>query len=160
MPPRLTFEYNPLSCAYPDDESDKDLFLQVSNTSPSPSPHRTVLLYWVNTVFDDGEEVWQVVRLHRHEDDGAHKYVYPDMLVVEGASEREHHQTFGLGTFSRDQREAVLECADDVAVAHGDGDGEGQQSARWMGELLERMVQEGLVARGAVDVIRDAVPLP
>jgi len=78
MPPRSTFECNPLSCAYP--ESDKDLFLQASNTS-SLSPHRTVLLYWVNTVFDDGEEVWQVVRLHRREHDGAHNLFLDGMAA-------------------------------------------------------------------------------
>ncbi|KAI9567702.1 hypothetical protein HD554DRAFT_935176 [Boletus coccyginus] len=157
MPQRLTFEYNPLSYAYPDDESEKELFLQASN--PGLASHlRAVLIYWVNIVFSDGEEVWQVVRLDRREDSDVHKYVYPDMIVVDGC-EREHHETFSLGVFSRDQREAVLECADDVAYEERSPEEEGQ-CVRWMRDLLERMVGEGLVQRAVVDAIRDAVPLP
>lgn len=153
MPPPLTFEYNPLSYAYPDDESDKELFLQASGTIASRL--RAVLVYWVNVVFSDGEEVWQVVRLDQR--DSVHKYVYPDLIVVDGC-EREHNETFSLGVFSRDQREAVLECADDVEYDERSGD-EGQ-CLGWMGQLLERMIEEELVGRGVVDAIRDAVPLP
>jgi hypothetical protein len=155
MPPRLTFEYNALSYAYPDDESDKEVFLQASSPGTFASHLRAVLLYWVNVVFSDGEEVWQVVRLDRPEDSDVHKYVYPDMIVVDGC-EREHHETISLGVFSRDQREEVLECADDVGYEERSGDG--GQCVRWMGELLERMVEEGLVGRAVVDAIRDAVP--
>lgn len=156
MPQRLTFEYNPLSYAYPDDESDKELFLQASRPGPFASHRRAVLLYWVNTVFSDGEEVWQVVRLDRPEENDVHRYVYPDMIVVDGC-EREHHDTFSLGVFSRDQREEVLECADDVGYEERSGEDEGQ-CLRWMSELLERMVEGGLVGRAVVDAIRDAVP--
>lgn len=153
MPPPLTFEYNPLSYAYPDDESDKELFLQASGTIANHL--RAVLLYWVNMVFSDGEEVWQVVHLDQR--DNVHKYVYPDLIVVDEC-EREDNETFSLGVFSRDQREAVLECADDVE--YDERSGEEGQCLRWMGELLERMIEEELVGRGVVDAIRAAVPLP
>lgn len=142
-----------MSYAYPDDESNKELFLQASGTIADHL--RAVLLYWVNMVFSDGEEVWQVVRLDQR--DNVHKYVYPDLIVVD-EYEREHNQTFSLGTFSRDQREAVLECADDVEYDER-SDEEGQ-CLRWMGELLERMIGEELVGRGVVDAIRAAIPLP
>ncbi|KAH0831281.1 hypothetical protein J3R83DRAFT_13916 [Lanmaoa asiatica] len=153
MPPPLTFEYNPLSYAYPDDESDKELFLQASGMIANHL--RAVLLYWVNMVFSDGEEVWQVVRLDKR--DNVHKYVYPDMIVVD-ENEREDNETISLGVFSRDQREAVLECADDVEYDERSDD-EGQ-CLRWMDQLLEQMIGEELVERKVVDVIRNAVPLP
>lgn len=153
MPPPLTFEYNPLSYAYPDDESDKELFLQASGTIASHL--RAVLLYWVNMVFSDGEQVWQVVHLDQR--DSIHKYIYPDLIVVDG-NVREHNQTFSLGVFSRDQREAVLECAD--YVEYNERSGEDGQCLRWMGRLLERMTGEGLVERGVANAIRAAVPLP
>ncbi|KAG8216152.1 hypothetical protein J3R82DRAFT_8158 [Butyriboletus roseoflavus] len=153
MPPPLTFEYNPLSYAYPDDESDKELFLQASGTIANHL--RAVLLYWVNMVFSDGEEVWQVVRLDQR--DNVHKYVYPDLIVVDGC-EREYNETFSLGMFSRDQREAVLECADDVE--YDERSSEEGQCLRWMAQLLERMMEEELVECAVVDAIRDVVPLP
>ena len=151
MPQRLTYEYNDLSCTYRDDESDKDLFLQVSPSS--------VFLYWVNTAFPDGEQVWQVVRLHPHPNGvGADKikYVYPDLIVVDACAERTHNATFPLGVFTRDQREAVLECADEVVSDEGSEEEE-ELGARWMSKLLGRMVSEGLVACDDVQQIRDAV---
>ena len=163
MPQRLTFEYNALSYAYPDDESDKEVFFQATSPGTFASHLRAVLLYWVNMVFTDGDEVWQVVRLDRRQSNltDVHKYVYPDMIVVDGC-EREHHETISLGVFTRDQREAVLECADDVGYDERSPDQEEEevQCLRWMSELLERMVEERLVARSVVDAIRDAVPLP
>lgn len=155
MAPRLTFEYNPLSYEYPDDESDKELSLQVCGTRANHHHlDRAVLLYWVNMVFSDGEEVWQVVRLDQR--DNIHKYVYPDMIVVDEC-EREHNDTFSLGVFSRDQREALLECAEEVEYVERSGD-EGQ-CLRWMSRLLTQMTEEGLVEEGVVDAIRRAVPL-
>lgn len=156
----MTFEYNPLSYAYPDDESSKELFLQVPNGTPiAPHLGTVLLIYWVNMVFSDGEEVWQVVRLDRREDtNDVYKYVYPDMIVVDGQYQRGHYATYPLGVFSRDQRETVLECAEDVEYdARSE---EEDESSRWMGDLLERMVGEGLVTRGVVDAIREGVPLP
>ncbi|KAF8452658.1 hypothetical protein L210DRAFT_3519266 [Boletus edulis BED1] len=190
MPPRLTFQYNPLSYAYPDDESDKPLFLQASSTLATHPP--IVLVYWINTVFSDGEEVWQVVRLVRRDAehirhvhapsnsrssssssstsssssnhgtirssrrDDLFKYIYPDLIVVDGC-ERDYNATFSLGVLTRDQREAVLECAEDVAYdPRSDDEG---QCTTWMSELLKRLVREGLVARGVVEAIMDAVPL-
>ncbi|KAG9308286.1 hypothetical protein JVU11DRAFT_12049 [Chiua virens] len=166
MPQRLTFEYNPLSYAYPDDETDKELFLQASRTHPHhPHAHHSqqqhlshlraaaVLLYWVNMVFNDGEEVWQVVRLD--EQDNVHRYVYPDLIVVDG-SVWEYNDMFSLGVFTRDQREAVLECADEIEYEVRCA--EGGQGVRWMGRLLEQMVEEALVGEGVVNAIRDSVP--
>lgn len=153
MPPRLTFEYNPLSYAYPDDESDKELFLQASATLANHL--RPVLIYWVNMVFSDGEEVWQVVRLdHR---DNIYKYVYPDLIVVDEC-ERQDNVTFSLGVFSRDQREALLECADDVE--YDERPTEQGQCSRWMGQLLNLMRDGGLVERTVVDTIKATIPLP
>ncbi|KAF8558620.1 hypothetical protein OG21DRAFT_1481311 [Imleria badia] len=159
MPPRLTFEYNPLSYAYPDDESPKEVFFQASNGTPIAAHLCAVLLYWANKVFSDGEEVWQVVRLDRREDTkDVYRYVYPDMIVVDGEYQRLQHQMFLLGEFSRDEREAVLEYAEDVGYDARSEDEE--ESLRWMSELLERMVKEGLVAHGIVDAIREGVALP
>jgi len=210
MPNRPTFEYNPLSYAYPDDESDKELFFLQASGAIAASHLRTVLLYWVNKAFNDGEEVWQVVRLYRKEG-GGYKYVYPDLIVADGHGGREHEHEhsepgqgigngnamgnghghwhghgynhghdrgFGhsygydhdrgrdqseddergelvsLGTFTRDQREVLLECAEEIEY---DERAE-EQCLRWMGTLLDRMTDEGLVKRAVVDAIRGVVP--
>ena len=155
MPQRLTFEYNPLSYAYPDDESDKELFFQTSNSSSSHL--RAAFIYWVNIVFDDGEEVWQVVRLDEH--NGRLKYVYPDLIVVDGCEQREHSPTYSLGVFTRDQREAVLEYADEVEYGDNAQAGGEKQCQEWMGRLLQHMITGDLLECGVVDRIRNAVPL-
>ncbi|KAJ8481059.1 hypothetical protein ONZ45_g15434 [Pleurotus djamor] len=99
---------------YPDDDSTKDVYLQAASLSYPGFGDRHVLIWWLNASCDEEDDALQVIQLTGQA--GNYHYFFP---VVERSptSLRASNQQFVLGTFTRAQREQILNLADEVAFS-------------------------------------------
>ncbi|OJA15197.1 hypothetical protein AZE42_08106 [Rhizopogon vesiculosus] len=119
-----------VSVEYGDDQSHKEVYLQVTGLQKDPDPNkpRHVLIYW-------------------------HQYHYPDTLKVDSIK-RTRNQTISLGVFTFEQREQLLEFAADVEYNELS-----TESHVWMHKPLPKMVEEKLISLCLFKIIREMVPL-
>lgn len=144
---------------YPDTNEDKEVFVQAAGhqTKAMEIP-RHILLCWLNSSSpDEGEQddgAYQIIQLEKP--GGYYHYCYP-VVEIRSAQVMAEHQTWSLGVFTRDQRELLLELAEDVEFKKGSL----TEGCRvWTAKLLRDMRRNGLVSQDLVAKIRREVPLP
>ncbi|KIJ64771.1 hypothetical protein HYDPIDRAFT_28132 [Hydnomerulius pinastri MD-312] len=155
MPPKSHSPYNPLYDAHPDDRSDKEVFVQaaVARRQNNPNLPRPVIIYWINAVLPNGDEIWQTIQLERHDE----YYEYHDLNVIEvDPGERERNDTFSLGIFTSEQRDELLDIADDIELEK-ELTMTGCQI--WTRKLLTELVSKDLITRDVFDRVWHGVPL-
>ncbi|KAK0208012.1 hypothetical protein DFS33DRAFT_403317 [Desarmillaria ectypa] len=130
-----------LSLKYPDDESEKRVYLQArSPISGSSHTPRHFWIFWDNggsSTAGSNMLIHQIIQLER--------------------DKAQELQTYELGTFTRDQREKMLELAADIQfnerLLHNG-------CRVWTRKLLGAMVNEGLLDRMDFVALIDLIPLP
>ena len=160
---------NPIATAvpyedFPDNESSKVVALYVSppNRSNNLDP-RHVFLCWPNGESNSSSSgsgtnlaVFQVVQLERRDD--GFRYIYPNVWAF-SQSVIDTYQKIPIGTFTRDDREKILELAEGIRF-HPRSNVNG--CGVWMRRLLGQMVIDDDKLLGHWDFLRicNMVPLP
>jgi hypothetical protein len=128
---------------FPDDDSDKEIFLQADSGLPFPPFFpRHVSLYWKNGEMPTKELVTQRVQLIPN-----YSYYSP---VAKLRSQTTFEENFhsSLGTYTRAQRDVILRLAENVQfLKHSIRN----DCRNWSRDLLESMVTEGLIEREKFD---------
>ncbi|KAF9015888.1 hypothetical protein BDZ89DRAFT_1076078 [Hymenopellis radicata] len=143
-----------LSLRYPDDESEKPVYLEIYSyghcTSGNPlNIHLHARFYWVNgrPVADDSAStlICQVIELERRGD--RYFYVEPNVKELSLTDACRRQPLHPLGKFSRDKREQLLELAADIAeevIADTDSATE-CPIYKWRQRLVRMLCTEGVV---------------
>jgi hypothetical protein len=136
---------------HPDTSIDKEVFVQASGlvTTPMETP-RHIFICWSN----QSQEWYQVIQLIKW--GNWYHYVYPAVQEHLPAN-FSANQTWSLGIFTRDQREKLLELAEDIKFEKGSL----TQGCRvWTAKLMLEMRRNGLISQDLLARIRREVPLP
>jgi hypothetical protein len=136
---------------FPDDDSDKEIFLLTDSELEFVTSHpRHVILYWKN-----GEMITKELVTQRTQLTPNFTYYSPIAKLRSSMMFDENFQ-LSLGTYTRAQRDVILRLAANVEFL--------KTSVRndcrvWMRDLLESMVTEGLLEQGKVVHLEEVVPL-
>ncbi len=147
-----------LSLKYPDDESEKKVYLQARGPlSGSLHTPRHVWIFWDNgssSTAGSNILIHQIIQLERWGD----RFYYVEPNIKQRIRDKaQESQTYELGTFTRDQREKMLELAADIQF----NERSLHNGCRvWTRKLLGAMVNEGLLDRMDFVALIDLVPLP
>lgn len=155
LPPRFL---NSVYDTYPDDDTVKEVTLYAQGLTYSGVGDRHVLLQWINTAAESatGSEtdiVTQIVQLTGQS--GNYSY-YAPVAKFRSLRSMVGNQTFSLGTFSRAQRDEILNLARHVVFSKSST----TNGCRvWTRDLLEAMVQARLISQAKFNEIDAGVPL-
>ncbi|KAL5521271.1 hypothetical protein ACEPAG_9194 [Sanghuangporus baumii] len=143
---------------FPDDSSSKDVYVQAEGRKYSGLGDRHVLLWWTNGTYDQGEmtnlPTTQILQLTGHS--GNYNYYHPVVKKRKIAS-MEMNQQFFLGTFTRAQRDKIIELANGVKFSKTST----VNGCRvWMRDLFDAMVRAGLITASTFNTVVVGVPLP
>ncbi|KAI0079415.1 hypothetical protein K474DRAFT_1673436 [Panus rudis PR-1116 ss-1] len=114
---------------YPDDNSSKEVFLQAAGLEHAGDGDRHVLLRWINAV---------------------------DIVKKQSIQSRQSNTFYSLGTFTRAQRDQIIALAKAVKY---DKKSRVNSCRTWTRDLLEAMVNAGLISQAKFDEIDQGVPL-
>ncbi|KAF9466701.1 hypothetical protein BDZ94DRAFT_1305937 [Collybia nuda] len=141
---------------YPDTDMDKEVFVQAAGYGEKAAgiPQR-ILICWLNpTPTKQGDGAYQIIELEMQ--GNYYHYCYP-VVEQRSAQVMADHQIWSLGVFTRDQRELLLELAEDVEFKERSLT---EGSRVWTAKLLREMRQSGLLSQELVTKIHREVPLP
>ncbi|KAF4614425.1 hypothetical protein D9613_003338 [Agrocybe pediades] len=138
--------------SYPDDSSDKEVWIQAQGLSYKGYGDRHVLIYFCNS----GGEVpfWQIIQLSGQ----ASNYAYYSPVVQKHSMEsmKDVNMNISLGTMTRAQRDQMLALAEAIkfnpkSTVNG--------CRVWTRDLLSAMVAAGLITQEKFEEIDKAIPL-
>lgn len=147
-PPRFM---NSVHTLYPDDDSEKEVYVQANGLSFSGVGDRHVQIQWTNAVVD-GRLVVQVVQLTG----GVGGYGHYSPFVEIRPSAEINHELFVLGKFSRAQRDEILKLARDVVFVKASRT---NNCCVWTRDLLGAMLGAGLISQATFAGVDAGVPL-
>jgi hypothetical protein len=134
---------------YPDDDNTKEIYLQAARLTYAGVGDRHVLLWWLN-----GVDVIQIIQLTGQP--GNYGYYAPVAQQYSVESAVAANLQIFLGEFTRAQREQIMELARKVKFERKSV----VNSCRtWTRDLLEAMVEEGLISQAMFEDVDEKVPL-
>lgn len=148
---------NPYGDQFPDDNSVKEIHLEADGKKrPGPKDDRHVLLCWTNgTVGEGNDEALYTQVIHLTGGPGTYAF-YTPQVKLQHRSAREKNTLYSLGRFTRAQRDRILVLAGSVKFErHSWVNG----CRVWTRDLLEAMLDIGLLQRGVFDFVDTDVPL-
>ncbi|KAI0032915.1 hypothetical protein K488DRAFT_85370 [Vararia minispora EC-137] len=145
---------NPLGDDYPDDDSIKNIILQVDGllTDEFLKGKRHVLLHWQNGI-KNGDIVTQI--LHLTGGCGAYRFYHPT-IKLQPKESHSNNTFFDLGPFTRIQRDQIILLAKNVGFERKSIVND---CTVWMQDLLAAMVDAGLLSQDKFDEIDRGIPL-
>ena len=150
---RLKRFMNNIADVFPDDNSSKEVNLQAADLTYNGLDSRHVLIWWTNGTHDEGEPVTQILQLTGQP--GNYNFYHP-LVKKQGHTTVSSNQQFLLGTFTRAQRDEIIELANGVAFSKTST----VNGCRvWTRDLLEAMVRAGLIAANTFKTVDEGVPL-
>ncbi|KAL5483334.1 hypothetical protein ACEPAI_8565 [Sanghuangporus weigelae] len=143
---------------FPDDNSSKNVYVQAEGRTYSGLGDRHVLLWWANGTYEQGQwknlPTTQILQLTGQS--GYYNYYHPVVKKRRIAS-MEMNQQFLLGTFTRAQRDKIIELVNSVKFSKTST----VNGCRvWMRDLLDAMVTAGLITASTFNTVVVGVPLP
>ena len=148
---------NPYGDKFPDDDSEKEIRLEaVGKKRAGPNDDRHVCLFWTNGVVGEGHDEAQCVQvLHLTGGPGAYAF-YTRQTRLQDPATQEQDTFYVLGRYTRAQREQILELAGRVSYdRHSWVNG----CRVWMRDLLEAMVDAGLLQKPTFEYLDSEIPL-
>lgn len=143
---------------FPDDDSDKIVMFQADDLGfgsdyTGSLTDRHVLFYWSNGVDSQGVAVSQLIQLTGNP--GNYAY-YSPVARKRSPSTFTNNQQLELGTYTRVQRDKILQLASETKFYRKSV----TNSCRtWTRDLLESMVNNGLLTQSTFDYLDQNVPL-
>ena len=159
MANRVPILFNPLNDAYPDDDTDKPVYLQADGQmTAATDADRHVLLRWVNHIERDEATgtiayITQIVQLSG----GPGNYAFKTPTIErQSARDWERNKSYPLGILKRPQRDRIIEIARGLNFNMKTRD---DSCRTWTRLLFVAMLAEGLLDQETFDLIDKDVPL-
>ncbi|EKM77847.1 hypothetical protein AGABI1DRAFT_130120 [Agaricus bisporus var. burnettii JB137-S8] len=140
---------------YPDNDKMKHVFIQADNKAYPGYGDRHVLLWWSNSNDEDNDSnfVTQVIQLTGQA--GNYNY-YAPVVKPRSPTSTARHLQIDLGNFTREERDKILDLAKRVqfnkkSTVNG--------CRVWTRDLLESMVNQGLITKAKFESIDAEIPL-
>ena len=149
-PPRFLPNVYP---TYPDDERVKTVSLRAAGASYSGIGDRHVLIQWSNSTSDADPEPTQILQLSGGV--GSYSFFHP-YAEMHSSAVTESNTFYVLGDYTREQRDKIIALA--TAIKY-DRRSRVNSCRTWTRDLLEAMVQEGMLTRQVFERIDEDVPL-
>ncbi|KAI0079412.1 hypothetical protein K474DRAFT_1617748 [Panus rudis PR-1116 ss-1] len=139
---------------YPDDDSTKEVLLQADGLEFAGIGDRHVLICWANGEdSDNGTRISQIVQLSG----GPGNYnFYTPSVQKQSLQSLKHHTFYSLGHYTRDQRDQIIALAKAIKY---DKKSRVNSCRTWTRDLLEAMVNAGMLSQTIFDEIDASVPL-
>lgn len=139
---------------FPDNDDAKEVFVQASGfITKSMAEARHIVIGWVNGQHE-GQQVWEILQLGKAGDTYYYQYPY---LEQRARTNHKAWETWSLGGLSRDQREKIVELAEDIPYRKKSNN---EGSRFWAARLLLEMMHEGLITHSLLARMQAEVPLP
>ena len=148
---------NPYGDKFPDDGTEKEIKLEaLGKKRAGPNDDRHVCLYWTNGVVGEGDEEAQCAQvLHLTGGPGAYAFYTPQTRLQDPTTHAQD-TSYVLGRYTRAQREQILELASRVSY---DRQSWVNGCRVWMRDLLEAMVDAGLLQKSIFKYLDSEIPL-
>ncbi|KAM5531443.1 hypothetical protein V8D89_014900 [Ganoderma adspersum] len=142
---------------YRDDQSVKEVLLQADGKRlPDPGMDRHVCIRWTNAVIEqNGTQVPCTQVVHLTGWSGSYAFHTPQVKLHSEAS-RMYNTFYSLGHFNRAQRDRIIDLAHGVRF---DRNSSVNDCRTWMRDLLEAMVNDGLIHKNLFDHVDSDIPL-
>ncbi|KAM5531433.1 hypothetical protein V8D89_014890 [Ganoderma adspersum] len=148
---------NPYGDKFPDDDSEKEIRLEaVGKKRAGPNDDRHVCLCWTDGMLGEGDDAALCTQvIHLTGGPGAYAFYTPQTRLDSSIS-RDQNTFYTLGRYTRAQREQILELASRVSY---DRRSWVNGCRVWMRDLLEAMVNAGLLQKPIFEYLDSEIPL-
>jgi hypothetical protein len=140
---------------YSDNNENKEVCLQAAGRTYLGTGDRHVTLLWENGHSEDGANtIIQLIQLTGGS--GNYNFYSPVAESRRNGSISGNNELFSLGIFSRPHRDRIIEIADGIHFAKKSN----KNGCRvWTRDILQALVQEGLISQSKFEEVDKGVPL-
>ncbi|KAI5986695.1 hypothetical protein F5J12DRAFT_577002 [Pisolithus orientalis] len=144
---------NPFGNQYPDNDTTKEIVLQADGLVAENPDDRHVLLQWTNGVDLEGNSYTQII--HLTGGPGNYQFHTPQVKIDSDRS-TQGNTSYVLGQYTRAQRDQIIALAKAVKF---NKKSRVNNCQTWMRDLLEAMVNNGLLSSEIFKKLDAGVPL-